>query len=395
MVRRMVAAVVIAVACTAGLLVELGSAESLEVPRTLADARPAAVGVVDPAFPIDVVGAVWAGDHSDDAQVRFRHGSRWSAWRAMGEDGAQAAGQAGTGLVDGDDADAYQVRGVPPTARVVAINTTDGPLEEVGRVPAGRAGAFALCRSRADWGADEQLMTWTPAFQPVQVLTVHHTDTTNADADPSATVRAIYRFHAIDRGWGDIGYQFLVDAQGVVYEGRSRGAASRSCLTDGGDGADFGHASDGTGRGVVAAHVSGWNSGNLGVAALGTYTSVTPPAPQRASVEDVLASLAGRHGIDPRDTAYSFTNPANGTTKVVPTISGHRDWVATECPGGALYAALPEIRTSVAARMEAINTTSTTSTTASTTTTSTTTASTTTTSTSTTVRVKGKPGGKR
>ena len=380
MVRRMVAAVVVALACTAGLLVELGGAESLMVPRTLADARPASVGVVDPAFPVDVVGAVWAGEHADSAEVRFRHGTRWSAWQAMGEDGAQAVGQVGTGLVDGDDADAYQVRGVPPTARVVAINTTDGPLEEIGRVPAGRAAAFGLCRSRADWGADERLMTWSAAFHPVQALTVHHTDTTNADADPGATMRAIYRFHAVDRGWGDIGYQFVVDAQGVVYEGRSRGTASRSCLTDGGDGSEFGHAADGTGRGVVGAHVSGWNSGNMGVAALGTYTTVAPPVAQRASVEDVLASLASRHGIDPRDTAYAFTNPANGATKVVAAISGHRDWVATECPGGALYAALPEIRTSVAARMEASGTTTTTSTTS---------------TTSTTVKVKGKPGGKR
>ena len=391
MVRRMVAAVVVAVACTAGLVVEIGSADTLKAPRTLADARSATVGVVDPTFPVDVVGAVWEGadDHGSGerepvGEVRFRHGGTWTAWQAMGEDGAQAAGQFGTGLVDADDADAYQVRGLPSSARVVAINTTDGPLEEIGRVRRGAAGAFAMCRSRGDWGADESLMSWAPAFQPVQVLTVHHTDTANTDADPAATVRAIYRFHAIDRGWGDIGYQFLVDAQGVVYEGRSRGVASRSCMTAGGDGTDFGHSSDGSGRGVVGAHVSGWNSGNLGVAALGTYTTASPPAPQRSSVEDVLASLATRHGIDPRNTSYPFTNPANGATKTVATISGHRDWVATECPGGALYAALPDIRTAVANRMQTSAVT--------TTTTSTTTTSTTTTTTTAKAR---KPAGKR
>lgn len=388
MVRRMVATVVVAVACAAGLGVEIGGADTLTAPRTLADARPAGVGAVDPSFPVDVVGAVWedADEHAEHrAEVRFRHGSRWTEWRSMGEDGAQAEGQFGTALVDGDDADAYQVRGVPTSARVVAINTTDGPLEEIGRVRRGAAGAFAMCRSRADWGADESLMSWAPAFQPVQVLTVHHTDTTNTDADPAATVRAIYRFHAIDRTWGDIGYQFLVDAQGVVYEGRSRGEASRSCVTAGGDGTDFGHTGDGTGRGVVGAHVSGWNSGNLGVAALGTYTSTAPPAAQRSSVEDVLANLATRHGIDPRSTSYTFTNPANGATKVVATISGHRDWVATECPGGALYSALPDIRSSVATRMQTASTSTTT-----------TTASTTTTTTSTTTTAKPrKPGGKR
>jgi hypothetical protein len=351
MTRRALAAFVglVAAVCT---YANVGSAQSLAVPRTLADARPASVGVIEPGFPVDVVGAVWdAHGHVDGAQtaaVRFRHGADWGPWVPFAEDGAQAEGQFGTDLVAGSDADAYQVRGVPAGARVVAINTTDGPSREVAELPAGSAGAAAPCRSRADWGADESSMTWTPAFQPVQVVTVHHTATANADPDPAATVRAIYRFHAVDRGWGDIGYQYLVDQQGTVYEGRSSGAASRSCVTDTGDGSDFGHTEDGTDRGVVGAHVDGWNSGNLGVSLLGTYTDVAPPAAQRATLDEIVDRLTDRHGIDPLDTAYLFTNPASGAQRTVPTVSGHRDWEATECPGGVLYEALPDVRAAAA-----------------------------------------------
>lgn len=387
--RRALAAGIALTALAGALATDVAGGDPVYVPQTLADARPATTEVVEPAFAVDFVGAVWAdpggahagapsdeGDaHDDDPEVRFRHGGAWSEWQDLGEDGAQSEEQFGTALVDGGGADAYQVRHVPPGGRIVAINTTDGPAEEVGRVPRGAAGASAACRSRADWGADESLMTWTPSFRPVQVLTLHHTDTSNTDADPAATLRAIYRFHAVDRGWGDIGYQFLVDRHGTLYEGRSNGTRSRSCLTEGGTGVDFGHATDGTGRGVVGAHVGGWNSGNLGVAALGRYTSVAPPAAQRSAIEDVLARLASRHRIDPQQTDYTFTNPANGETHDVATISGHRDWGPTDCPGGVLYAALPQIRAAVAARMAA--TTTTTTSTTSTTTTSTTTTTTT------------------
>lgn len=373
--RALVASVVVLVASVA-VLADVG-ADPVLVPRTLASARVASVGVVTPGFPIDVVGATWAtteDEHGDDAQVRFRSDDRWGAWLPMGEDGAQAPGTFGTGLVAGGDAEAYQVRGVPAEAKVVALNTTDGPLVEVGRRPRGAAHAASPCRSRADWGADESLMTWAPTTSPVQVLTVHHTDTANGDPDPAATVRAIYRYHAVDRGWGDIGYQVLVDQQGVRYEGR-RAGASKSCLGAGGDGSEFGHDADG--RGVAGAHVANMNSGNFGVALLGRYSDVTPPDAQRQTLEEVLAGLAVRHQLDPERLDTPYVNPVSGATRTVATISGHRDWLATDCPGGRLYAALPSVRSAVSARMAASSTT--TSTTSTTTTSNTTSTSPTTT----------------
>jgi hypothetical protein len=170
-------------------------------------------------------------DHGDEERgpephgaVRFRHGGVWGPWVPLIEDGA--AGPSGddrwsSGLVEGSDAEAYQVRGVPAGAanpETVAINTTDGRPVPIGHVRGGGARALssATCRSRADWGADERLRfdtagneVWPPAHFPVQVATVHHTATKNNDPDPAATVQAMYRYHAVDNGWGDIVYHYL------------------------------------------------------------------------------------------------------------------------------------------------------------------------------------------
>ncbi len=383
-VGRMVVLVIVA---SAVVLSEPAVART--APETLADRRPVQVGAVEPGFTIDYVGVLWTNpvghDHSDDDRgpephgaVRFRHDGVWGPWVELIEDGAAGAvGDDGwaSGLVAGDDAEAYQVRGVPAGAaspQSVAINTTDGPPVRIGETRGGTAGAIASakCRSRADWGADESLRfdengteTWPPAHYPAQVATVHHTATKNNDSDPEATVRAIYRYHAVDNGWGDIGYHYLVDESGVVYEGRWSGTKSASCELEGGDGSDFAHeATDLDGDGVLdemttAAHTGGANSGNLGLALLGEFTDHPrtggePKAAAVTALEDVLAELGRRHSLDPTGQV-TYVNPVNGDQKLVDTISGHRDWTATECPGDNLFGQLPTIRTNVAAKMAA------------------------------------------
>jgi hypothetical protein len=317
-------------------------AEAVRVPRTLADATILGVGTVNPVFPIDFVGVQWDGTGEDGA-IRLRHHGRWGPWRDLLEDGIDAPSGFASALVSGGDADAYQVR-VPRNAarpRAVAINTTDGPEVPVLRRPAGAAEAAVDVTTRAEWGADETLRgdaagveVWPPEYHPVQKMTVHHTVTANGDPDPPATVRAIYRYHAVDRGWGDIGYQYLVDESGRVYEGRWSG-------TDG----DPAH--DGAGNGVTAAHVAGYNSANLGIAMVGTFSEQPPTSSAQRSLESLLADLARRHGIDPQGSG-PYTNPATGATWDGPNVAAHRDWAPTECPGEALYALLPRIRTNAA-----------------------------------------------
>lgn len=348
------------------LLVWVQPSVAVMAPSTLAERKPVQAGPVEVDFPIGYLGVLWdapgAQDHAaergeagEHGAVRFRHDGAWGPWVPLIEDGAQAEGQWSSGLVHGGGAQAYQVSGVPAeavAARAVAINTTDGPLEKVGELAGGAASA-AGCLTRAQWGADESLRldaaggeVWPPVFYPVQALTVHHTATRNADPDPAATVRAIYRYHAVDNGWGDIGYQYLVDEAGRVYEGRWSGEASATC-------ADIAHQSAGDDA-VVGAHTGGWNSGNVGVALLGEFTTHRrtggSPAPAAmAALEDVLVDLTVRHGLDAQ-AEITYVNPVSAETKVVDAIGGHRDYLATECPGERLYALLPQLRDAVAAR---------------------------------------------
>ncbi|MEJ7562097.1 MAG: N-acetylmuramoyl-L-alanine amidase [Ilumatobacteraceae bacterium] len=304
-------------------------------PETLASERAVTSNVpVESEFPIDFLGVLYEGD-VEGGQLRFRHDGRWGSWVELHDDGAEVADHWASGLVSGSDAEAYQVQ-VPlgaRAARAVVINTTDGRPQAASAL-SGECPDATTIVTRCEWGADESLMTWTPEFRPAQKLTVHHTATTNGSADPAATVRAIYRYQAVDRGFGDIGYQYLIDGSGRVYEGRYSGTDRYP-----------GHSADGS-KVVTAAHVGGFNAGNTGIALLGNFTSVESTTAARGALTGLLSELIARHGIDPHGSP-EYVNPDSGATKMVANISGHRDWAPTECPGGTLYARLPTIRDSV------------------------------------------------
>jgi hypothetical protein len=203
---------------------------------------------------------------------------------------------------------------------------------------------------RSGWGADESLRfdatgkeIWPPAFYPVQKVIVHHTATQNKDPDPAATIRAIYQYHAVTQGWGDIGYNFLIDESGRIYEGRySRQYAAGESPTG----------EDPNGQGVTAAHTQGYNSGTVGIALLGTLTNQDATPAARSALEHLIAWIDDSHGIDPEGSAL-YTNPVSGTQATFANIAGHRDLAATECPGGVFYATLPTIRSDVAALIAA------------------------------------------
>lgn len=359
--RRQLTRMFVMVLAVASLVaVPLVRADAVTRPRTLHAEAAVGAAPVTPGFPIDYVSVLFdlppgVEAHPDHLAVRFRHGDDWGAWQHMEEDGAQALGSWTGALLAGDDADAYQVRGLPSVARnarAAAVNTTDGPRVVVGHRPVGAAEASTPCRSRSDWGADEGLRSSTRSYAPVQVLTVHHTgtDTADAEADPDALVRAIYSVHTQSNGWDDIGYQALIAPDGTLYEGRWSGSTSRSCLHDGGDGRDFGHqTTDPTASVVTGAHTGGHNTGNYGVAVLGTYTDAAPAVAARDALVAHLAELAARHGLDPTGTV-AYDNGTNAGDFA--TISSHRDFVATLCPGGVLYADLPAVRTDVATLLD-------------------------------------------
>jgi hypothetical protein len=213
---------------------------------------------------------------------------------------------------------------------VTAIDATAGPTTSQAKaaIRPGDVTAQGVPQpaiiSRAGWGADEGLMTWPPEYCTIEKIVVHHTVSTNNYTEDQAAglVRGIYYYHAVTRGWGDIGYNYLVDKYGNIYEGRYGGP------------------------GVVGGHVYGYNYGSMGIGTIGSHgntsTSVPPTTEALAGLRDLAAWEADRSDIHPLES-----DPFYDTA--TPNLAGHRDYPpgTTACPGDYLYAKLPDLRQAV------------------------------------------------
>lgn len=180
--------------------------------------------------------------------------------------------------------------------------------------------------SRTDWGCDDGQTSplWTPKYATVTHLVIHHTAGSNNTAqDYAATVRSIWSYHTHTNGWGDIGYNYLIDNEGLIYEGRAGG------------------------NNAIGAHCS-FNTGTMGVSVMGTYVTLLPSNAALWSLTNLLAWKCTDSNINPLSTAYHASSG-----KTIFTINGHRDVKPTECPGEYFYAQLPTIRKSVKAKMQA------------------------------------------
>lgn len=157
--------------------------------------------------------------------------------------------------------------------------------------------------SRAQWGADESKALWDPSYGPIQRIIVHHTAGSNSASNWDAVVRSIFNYHAVTLDWGDIGYNYLIAPNGNIYEGRKGG------------------------EGATAAHTYLHNYGSIGIAMIGTYSSVPPSSAAMDSLKRLIAEKSAVHNID------TVTWQSN--------YYGHRDWNSTTCPGTTLYGILP------------------------------------------------------
>ncbi|MBI3943371.1 MAG: SpoIID/LytB domain-containing protein [Chloroflexi bacterium] len=188
--------------------------------------------------------------------------------------------------------------------------------------------------SRAEWGADESLRfkdnqeIWPLEYRQARVFIIHHSDTPNTNDDPAATVRAIYYYHAVTRQWGDIGYNFLVDRLGNIYQGRFTGMPA-------------------DGQIVVGGHALQYNYGSVGIVMLGTYSTVAPSTAMENTLVEFIAWRANRYFIDPLASQFFID-------KTVQNVSGHRDVISTTCPGDLGYSRLPTVRTAVRNRQNGI-----------------------------------------
>ena len=175
-------------------------------------------------------------------------------------------------------------------------------------------------------------------------MVVHHTVSSNSSSNWAATVRAIWAFHTYPasdscsscRGWGDIGYNYLIDQTGVIYEGHMN--------------------EDYENLDVVGTHASGANSSSMGVSLIGTFTSVSypglpgivPPEPMKASLVELLSWKADQRDINVYDASATLPFVSGGR----PNLMGHRDvYGTTECPGDQAHVLLPWLRDQVAANI--------------------------------------------
>ncbi|WP_461032254.1 N-acetylmuramoyl-L-alanine amidase [Streptomyces mayteni] len=300
-------------------------------------------GVTEAAvdFPLTYVGLrLPAGG---DAAIRFTDAEAGQEWQALDRTADCGGANEGATLVAARGASRFELR-LPDGAQDVAglaVDTEHGTqrARPVPGSPQRMRGTRYL--SRAEWGADESLRfdeNGEPigelTYYPAQVITVHHTATTNDYTDAAAEIRAIYTFHIQTNGWTDIGYHFLIDQEGHIYEGHYTGD----------DGIP---AHDAEGDVITATHVGGMNSGNIGIALLGDLVDQPATDAARESLATLIGVLSRFHGLDPRGQTR-FVNPVSGAERDVSVVSGHQDWMETECPGATLYAELDAIREAAA-----------------------------------------------
>ncbi|MFE6163644.1 peptidoglycan recognition protein [Streptomyces sp. NPDC056486] len=203
---------------------------------------------------------------------------------------------------------------------------------------AGHLAAQPRVVPRAEW-LPAALQEQPPAryADRVRAVFVHHTDSPNSYdcGDAPRIIRYLYTGQTEGRQWDDIGYNFLVDRCGTVYEGRAGGID----------------------RAVVGAHTQGFNRGSVGIAAIGTFTEGVPvPKAMTDAVAALAAWKLGLSDVDPRSTvrlvsSNSLSKYAEGASGRFSAVSGHNDGYYTQCPGAALTSALPAIR-EAAARLQ-------------------------------------------
>jgi N-acetylmuramoyl-L-alanine amidase-like protein len=290
----------------------------------------------------DLVGLHWRGPGSVEFRTRSLAG-RWSSWRraapeaedlpdAQSSEARQTHGwRLGNPYWTGaSDRIAYRLHGRVDRLRAYFVRS---PEELVPPRRLSIANSPPLF-SRLSWGANEAIRRGPVRYAPsVQYAVIHHTAGSNSytPAQSAAIVRGIEVYHVQGNGWNDIGYNFLVDKYGQVFEGRYGGVD----------------------KNVVGAHAEGFNTGSTGIAVLGTYGSAAPPAAARTALANLIAWRLDLAHVDPLSTltAISGGNPRfpAGIPVTLRAVAGHRDTGFTSCPGAAFYAQLSTIARQAAA----------------------------------------------
>lgn len=336
---------------------------------------PAASPQIDQTFqePIDAVSISFA-ESGSEAEVRSFDGDSWSEWEEVTVDDEQDPySRESDLLVFARDAVRVQVKSDSGDVALQPIRVSDEPSSY--EVAATSLTSKPRILSRKEWGADESLryrnggpvpsapstnagdngatgsvpqrvqecndamlnyprefrtvrktaqengkqLRWAHEYSPqVKVLAVHHTAIkVNGDARSAVErVRALYQYHTVNRGWGDIGYHYLIDEDGQVYEGKAGG------------------------KGVVGGHAYCNNVGTVGIALMGNFTEEQPSQEQMKSLQWLIDHMGDVYDIETDATVRH-----HGIT--MPAVVGHGDLVSTDCPGYYVRETLDQVRSNV------------------------------------------------
>ena len=301
----------------------------------------------------NLVGLSWSGDGEPAIALRARKdGDDWTRWTPAGGDGRRGPGRSTSAPVWVGEADWVQYRLSRRVSglRLHFVNTT-GTATAADRLltglrqaahaavvsiaPAWGAASQPRIHPRSEWGG-EQCPTRGVNYGRVRAAVVHHTVTANEytrDQVPYA-ILAVCRFHRNSNGWNDIGYNFVVDRFGRIWEGRDGGVDEA----------------------VMGSHAQGYNAQTTGIANLGEYSAAPQSDAAIGAMARLIAWKLSNHGV--RTGGTTQLTSAGGSSARYPygdrrrfqKVIGHRDTGVTACPGEQLYYQLSELRERVGER---------------------------------------------
>ena len=293
-------------------------------------------------FPFWALGFAWDKGVGTWPAVQFAvsyDGSMWDEGYAMiaHDDGgpAPADDRVHTDLFFGDGQEFIRYRTIDGEGNLVVldrfqvtyIDPTDGPWEPDRGMTLMRTSAAntdtikpPAIITRAQWGANESLRNnstgeiWPPEYATVEHAIVHHA-AVNYGSDGYNAVRSIYYYHCVTQGWGDIGYNYVVDVNGNIFEGRVGGAN------------------------VIGGHAYQYAIGSSGICVMGDFSSADPPQAAKSALANIIAYVV-------RDLNPNGSKPFHEVPNL-PTIAAHRDVVQSTCPGSGLYDDMAWLRATV------------------------------------------------
>ncbi|HEU4657794.1 MAG TPA: N-acetylmuramoyl-L-alanine amidase [Capillimicrobium sp.] len=320
----------------AGALASAGAPTARSAVVRLPRARR--IGPVRVPGGLDLAGLRWRGPAPARIELRARRGrGRWTPWVPAGPVADHGPDRtAPNGATDpvwfgrSDEVEIRLDRALDGLAlHAVRTDGRAGPLARAAARADLPPGAPRII-TRAEWGGDRLKTRGKPEYGTVEMAFVHHTVNANdyGPDDSAGIVLAIAKYHIDSNGWNDIGYNFLVDKYGQIFEGRAGGMD----------------------QAVIGAQAQGFNSVSTGVSNIGTFEDTGQTDAALNAMAKLIAWKLGIHGapvvgeVSVISAGGESSRYPSGRTVTFQRISGHRDGCKTSCPGAALYAQLPELR---------------------------------------------------